>query len=238
MNQAIEVLGLSLLAGLAIPTGGLLAKVEHIQPRWLERELRHTVIAFGGGALLSAVALVLVPDGVRHLSIAQATLSFVGGAVAFLALDRQLARLSGPRAQLAAMLLDFVPEAIALGATFAIDPVRGRLLAFLIGLQNLPEGFNAFREMVSPTRMQATAVLRFFFLLSFLGPLAAAIGLAFLVGQPALLGLLMMFAAGGILYLLFQDIAPAVPLENRRTPALGAVAGFLLGLIGQMLAGA
>jgi ZIP family zinc transporter len=136
------------------------------------------------------------------------------------------------------MLLDFVPEAIALGATFAIDPVRGRLLAFLIGLQNLPEGFNAFREMVSPTRMQATAALRFFFLLSFLGPLAAAIGLAFLVGQPALLGLLMMFAAGGILYLLFQDIAPALPLENRRTPALGAVAGFLLGLIGQMLAGA
>lgn len=236
MSHALEVLALSLLAGLAIPLGGLLAKVEHIQPRWLERELRHTVIAFAGGALLSAVALVLVPDGIRHLSIAQVSLAFASGAAVFLLLDRQLARHGSPGAQLAAMLLDFVPESIALGAIFAIDPARGRLLAFLIGLQNLPEGFNAFREMVSPGRMRALTVLRFFLLLSLLGPLAAGIGLAFFPERSVLLGLVMVFAAGGILYLIFQDIAPAVALERRRTPALGAVAGFLLGLIGQMLA--
>lgn len=237
MNHVLEVLALSLLAGLAIPAGGLLAKVEHIQPRWLERELRHTVIAFAGGALVSAVALVLIPDGIRYLSILQVGLAFGGGAATFLLVDRQLARHGGPGAQLAAMLLDFVPEAVALGATFTIDPARGRLLAFLIGLQNLPESFNAFREMVSAGRMQGSIVLRFFFFLSLLGPLAAGMGLAFFAEQLVLLGLVMVFAAGGILYLVFQDIAPAVALENRHTPALGAVAGFLLGLVGQMLAG-
>ena len=37
MSDALQALVLSLLAGLAIPAGGLLAKVEHIQPQWLER---------------------------------------------------------------------------------------------------------------------------------------------------------------------------------------------------------
>jgi ZIP family zinc transporter len=237
VSPTLEILGLSLLAGLAIPAGGLLARIEHIQPLWLERQLRHSIIAFAGGALLSAVALVLVPDGIRDLSILQAISAFGGGALTFLLIDRELARRKGPGAQLAAMLLDFVPEAMALGATFAVEPARGRLLAFLIGLQNLPEGFNAFREMTAPKRMRPGSVLRFFLLLSLLGPIAAGAGLAFLAGQGAVLGFIMVFAAGGILYLIFQDIAPAVPLENRRTPALGAVAGFLLGLVGQMLAG-
>jgi zinc transporter, ZIP family len=76
---------------------------------------------------------------------------------------------------------------------------------------------------------------RWVFLLRLLGPLAAGLGLAFFSDRPELLGLVMVFAAGGILYLVFQEIAPAVTLQNRRLPALGAVVGFLLGLIGQML---
>jgi ZIP family zinc transporter len=45
----------------------------------------------------------------------------------------------------------------------------------------------------------------------------------------------MIFAAGGILYLTFQDIAPQAKLQKHWGPPLGAVAGFLLGLIGQLL---
>ena len=68
MQDWITIVGLTSMAGLAMPTGALLAHFEHIRPRWLEDELRHGVIAFGGGALLSAIALVLVPEGARDLS--------------------------------------------------------------------------------------------------------------------------------------------------------------------------
>ncbi len=45
----------------------------------------------------------------------------------------------------------------------------------------------------------------------------------------------MLFAASGILYLTFQDLAPQAKMKNRKVPALGAVLGFLLGLLGQQL---
>lgn len=58
--EIVQLLILTAVAGLAMPVGAWLAAIERLKPRWLENEFRHGVIAFGGGALLSAVALVLV----------------------------------------------------------------------------------------------------------------------------------------------------------------------------------
>jgi ZIP family zinc transporter len=48
----------------------------------------------------------------------------------------------------------------------------------------------------------------------------------------------MLFAAGGILYVIFQDIAPQSKLKKHWAPPLGAVAGFLLGVLGKVEVGA
>jgi ZIP family zinc transporter len=45
----------------------------------------------------------------------------------------------------------------------------------------------------------------------------------------------MLVAAGGILYAVFQDIAPQVKLEKHWAPPFGAVLGFVLGLVGFMM---
>lgn len=91
MSDVVQIVLLTLFAGLAMPIGASLAAVERINPRWLETEVRHGVIAFGGGALLSAVALVLVPEGVAHLSSLLVVVCFAGGGIMFMALDRYLA---------------------------------------------------------------------------------------------------------------------------------------------------
>ena len=134
------------LAGAMIPLGGLLAYFEHIRPSWLEQEFRHSVIAFGGGALLAAVALVLVPQGAEAVPVPVAVLSFAAGGVLFALIDHRLKQTGGTRSQLLAMLADFLPEATALGALFAAGSGSAPLLALLIALQNLPESFNAYRE--------------------------------------------------------------------------------------------
>lgn len=223
------------LAGAAIPFGALLARVERIQPAWLEEEIRHSVIAFGGGVLLAAVALVLVPEGSRHFAAAGTLAAFGAGGIVFLLVDRLIEQRGGGGAQLMAMLLDFVPEAMAMGAMFATGEPAGILLALLISLQNFPEGFNAYRELEAASRLRPAAVLGAFCLLVPLGPLATWLGFSYLHAFPAVLGAIMLFAAGGILYLTFQDIAPQSRLERHWGPPLGAVAGFMLGLLGHAL---
>ena len=138
-------------------------------------------------------------------------------------------------AQLIAMLLDFVPESMAMGAMLATGKAAGFLLAVLIALQNFPEGFNAYRELRAAGRHQSWVVLAFFCGLALLGPLAALAGHLWLRDVPWLLGFIMLFAAGGILYLTFQDIAPQARLDRHWAPPLGAVAGFMLGLLGAAL---
>ncbi|WP_411825874.1 ZIP family metal transporter [Luteolibacter sp. AS25] len=235
LPEWIIIVLLSLGAGLSMPIGAIIARFENIHSDWLENEVRHGVIAFGGGALLSAVALVLIPEGIRSNSIPVTILCFGGGGLAFAWLDSMLAKSKSKAGQLVAMLSDFIPEALALGTTFMASPSVAVLLASLIALQNLPEGFNAFRELQQNNSSKPWHLIGVFTLMALLGPLSALTGHFFLREQHSLVGATQLFAAGGILYLVIEDIAPQAKLSNSRRPALGAVAGFLLGLIGHML---
>jgi len=110
MRELGIVLAYTTLAGAAIPIGGLLARIERLRPNWLEQEFRHGVIAFGGGILVAAVALVLVPEGSKKVSVPVVMVMIAAGSLVFLMVDRWLARQGGSGAMLIAMLLDFVPS--------------------------------------------------------------------------------------------------------------------------------
>lgn len=235
MSDWLQVALLTLGAGITMAIGAAMACIEKIRPRWLENEFRHGVIAFGGGALLAAVALVLVPEGSHALAPLMVCVCFASGGLVFMLLDKKLAANGTPLSQLTAMLSDFIPEAMALGATFAVSSEVGLLLAGIIALQNLPEGFNAFRELAASTHYRHWLIVLAFALMALLGPAAGLFGYFFLAGYPAIIGAIMLFAAGGILYIIFQDIAPQAVLEKHWGPPLGAVAGFLLGVVGNML---
>lgn len=225
---------LATLAGASIPLGGVLAWFDRSPPGRTDSGVRHFVTAFGAGALISAIALVLVPEGISQVSHFWALTLFGLGGIIFMLVDRLLAQSGGHAAQFLAMMLDYLPEAMALGALLADEPQVAMLMAFLIAMQNLPEGFNAYREM-REGGMRAGRVLILFLLMVPVGPMAAAVGLLVLEGMPGVLGGIMMFSSGGILYLLIQDIAPQVPMKHSWMPPMGAVAGFMLGLAGHMM---
>ena len=225
-------LGLASVAGLSVPLGALVAR-RGMFPRWLDEEARHTVVAFGGGALFAAVALVLVPEGAAELPPWAAVLAFLAGGGLFYLADKALARAGGHVSQFIAMLLDYLPEAMALGALITDRPEVAVLMAGLIMLQNLPEAFNAYREMDQPGQTRRTVFLLFVLAVP-MGTVSALVGHVYLSDARGILGLILLFAAGGIVYLLFEDVAPQVPLEHSRRPPLGAVAGFALGLAGYL----
>jgi len=223
-------------AGSCIVVGGLVAMIERIRPEWLEHELRHSIIAFGGGVLISAVALVLVPEGSRLIpSATGACLILVSGGFVFFIVERFLGIRRRGTPQFTAMLLDYLPESLALGGMFAIGAASAPVLALLIGLQNLPEGFNAYRELISMPRVKPKKTLMVMCTLIPLGPLVGTIGWIYGSDHSMFLGGIMLFSSGGILYLLFQDVAPQSHLERHWAPGMGAVLGFAVGMLGQLL---
>lgn len=133
------------------------------------------------------------------------------------------------------MVSDFIPEAIAMGAVFSQNLKLGTLLAIIIGIQNLPESFNAYMDLNK--NYSSRKCLFILFLLSFMGVLCALGGYYFLSDLPIIVGALMLFSAGGVIYLIFQDIAPMSKLKKNWIPALGASLGFLVGMMGVKVLG-
>lgn len=234
MSQLTIIIIASWLAGLAGYGGGVIAWVTDGANTDTKHEVTHGIIAFGGGILIAAVAFALLPKAMVVLSPVGLGATFCAGGLLFCILDAHLSRSGGTKAQFLAMLMDFLPEALALGAVFGHDHRLGVLLAAFIGAQNLPEGFNAFREMTT-VGIRSRVALMALLAVSLLGPVAACAGYFFLQDQAKVTASIMTFAGGGIMYLIFQDIAPQSKIRKHWIPALGAVLGFAVGMIGKQV---
>lgn len=236
MSVELQIILFAGFSGITVFFGGLLANFfnHHAKESPIKYEITHTFVAFGGGIILSALALVLIPQGMEGLKLFPLIAAFCIGAIIFFFIDRYLEKKGGQMSMLFAMLMDFIPESIALGALFAADPTTGVLLAIFIGIQNLPEAFNSFRDLVQ-SGFKIKTVLVIFFFLSFSGIIGAMLGHFFLSESPEVTAFLMVFASGGILYLLFQDIVPDSKLKNSWIPSLGATLGFVIGMIGEKI---
>lgn len=224
---------LSLIAGLASFVGAYLSHQEIFKNKWKQEELRHAITGFGGGALVSAIALVLIPEGASKQGNLSTLLTFFCGGVCFMFLDQYLAKIGGAFSQFMAMMLDFIPEAIVLGAVVTENYDKALFLTIVIASQNLPEGYSAFLEM-NKTKTKRKKLLWMFFLVGLTGPFYIFLGGNLLQGHELILGQMMTFCAGGILYLVFEDIAPKVPMEKHWLPPLGVVLGFMVGLVGYL----
>lgn len=233
MNSTITIILYSSAAGFPIVVGGLISSFLQNKNFRRKEGVNHFVTAFGGGALLSAISFVLIPQAVTDMKLSQIIPIFLSGTFAFMFLDILSNKIGGSIAQVLSMMMDFIPEALALGASFAINHNFGLLIALFIGLQNLPEGFNSYIEL--NTKMKKSITLLLMLALSFVGIISALTGEFFLSNHKSIVDSIMLFSGGGILYLIFQDIAPLARMDNDWLPTTGASIGFLIGMIGEKI---
>lgn len=225
-------------AGFAAFCGSLFGWLDETGKNWFKASSRRAITAFGGGALIGAVGLVLVPHGMESQPVWLALLTFLAGGAAFLLVDRTLQRHGTPVSQLIALNLDFIPEALVLGAVISNNYNMALFLAIIISAQNLPEGYNAYREIRrAHDSFLSQHVLQIMALAIVIGPLAALAGYSLFTLDSLILGSVMTFCAGGILYLVFEDVAPEAHAPGDWNPAFGAVIGFAVALIGFGLTG-
>lgn len=232
MSLFLEMIIFSILSGLTIFIGAILSYVfeKYFHEGLLKKEIIHTFIAFGAGIMLAAVSFVLIPEGIKVLETSQTIILFFLGTMCFFFLNEYIKKKKTKVSQLLAMLLDFIPESLSLGSMFVINHSIAVLLAVFIALQNLPESFNSYLEL----RKSKTSVKRIFisfFLLSFIGLFFSLLGYVFLQNQANITASIMVFSSGGILYLIFQDIAPSFRIKENSLPVLGVNLGFIIGLL-------
>jgi zinc transporter, ZIP family len=223
----------------------------------MRERLATTATVFGGGILLGALAFGVVPEAEEHAGDTTTALGFLGGALAFLAIDWLLTRDEG-RAELRRALqagaasgdgrtggkeevargetialgifTDGVPETAALGVTIAEGQIGVALLAGVL-VSNLVESYGATQPIVHGGHSRWFAVLLF---AGIAGALVAAIVLGstlLLDAGDTVIGIAQAVAGGAIFATVTTAIVPHAFAEVSRWAAVAAGVGFLVGYL-------
>lgn len=192
-------------------------------------------IAFGCGALVSAVAYDLFEEAVRASATgAGVAAGFVAGALAYYIGDELIDRMRGASAKkgdgglpiLLGAVLDGIPESIVLGLSLVGG--TGPSLAVLVAvfISNVPESVTSSTKMLKHGRTPRW-VVSVWVLVAIVSALAAAIGYGLLANAPGeVIAFFDAFAAGAILTLLATELLPEAHGESDKLVGLMTAAGF------------
>ena len=215
-------LGWGALAASSLVIGALLS----VAREWPER-LVGLVLAFGAGALISAVSFELAEEGVAIGGAGPVGIGFALGAVTYFVLDGLVERRGSDPASALALgaFLDGIPEQIVLGLGVAAgDEVSVGLLGAIF-VSNLPEAIGSASEMRAHGRRKET-ILRLWIAVAVVCTLATVAGFAIadsLSGE--LEGGFNGFAAGALLVMLADSMIPEARKAGRVT-GLATAFGF------------
>ena len=200
-------------------------------------------LGFSGGIMLAIIFIDLLPEG---LSIGGTTSTF-GGLLAGVALLALLdlvvphTHASGEEEQRShfvrvSILLGLgiamhnLPEGLAIGTGYVVSNLTGWRLMVTMMLQNIPEGMAMAGPMVAagvqcPKCVAITAAAGLpMGLGAFLGAIVGAV-------SPLTLAISLGFAAGAMLYIVFDELIPEAQLHAEgHSGTFGAVMGVLAGM--------
>lgn len=207
----------------------------------------YTVMAFGAGVLISALAFDLVDVAERGGGLAPTLLGFLAGAVVYVAGNIVLARRgarhrkrsgdqqpseeeqqgSGTAIALGA-LLDGIPESIVLGVSLLGGHGVGVPVLAAIFVSNLPEGLSSTAGMKRSGRTGG-------FVFGVWGSIAVAAGVAGALGcllldgaAPETVAAITAVAAGAILAMIADTMIPEAFERTHALTGLIATVGFIL----------
>lgn len=202
------------LAGSALVLGSVAALTLNVP-----RRVVALIMAFGGGALVSALAFDLSEEAFRIGGTIVFALGLATGALAYYAgarlirwrsrvRDAHAGQAAGGPAIVLGALLDGVPESLVLGATMAGGAGVSPSFLAAVAVSNLPEGLAGTRDLAEGG-LSRRWILGLWIGVAVASGLAAAVGNAVSSGmESVLLAGSQSFAAGAILTMLADTMFP------------------------------
>ena len=230
-----------LLGGGALVIGALIAWFAPVP-----RKVVASVMAFGSGVLISAVAFDLMEEAARTGGLVATASGFLAGAVLYLAADLALARRgarhrkrsgdqqpseaqqSGSGAAIAVgALLDGVPESVVLGLGLLSGGSVSLSVLAAVFFSNVPEGLSSAAGMKRSGRSAH-------YVFGVWGGIAVISGLSALLGYAALgdaspeaIAVITAVAAGAILTMIADTMIPEAFEDTHAWTGLITTVGFL-----------
>ena len=227
----IEALGWGALAASSLVIGALLGLAREWPPR-----LIGLVLAFGAGALISAVSFDLAQEGARIGDPGFMGVGLAVGAITYFALNRMVGRRSraadrdagqsaGTSLALGAFL-DGIPEQAVLGIGIASGDGVSVGLLVAIFVSNLPEAIGSSTEMRG-AGTPAAAVRRLWLLVAMFCTVATIAGYAIADAVSGNFNAVVDgFAAGALLVMLIDSMIPEAVRKGGDVSGLVTVLGF------------
>jgi ZIP family zinc transporter len=187
------------------------------------------VLAFGAGALISAVSFDLAEEGLRIGGRGAVALGLAAGACTYYLADRAVERTgetdAGPALALGAFL-DGIPEQLVLGIGLAAGAGVSTGLLAAIFVSNLPEALGSASELRAAGR-PARAIVRMWVAVALVCALATVAGHAIADAASAdLQAGVDGFAAGALLVMLIDSMIPEAVRRGGDVAGLVTVLGF------------
>jgi zinc transporter, ZIP family len=216
-------LGWGALAASSLVVGALLG----VARPWPER-LVGAVLAFGAGALISAVSFDLVEEGSRLGDPGTVGIGLGIGALVYFASDRAIEhRFSGGGAALAlGAFLDGIPEQMVLGIGLATGEGVSVGLLVAIFVSNLPEAIGSSTDMRASG--QTSGRIRLLWIaVAVVCTLATVLGYGLAdSASDNFRAIINGFAAGALLVMLIDSMIPEAAKKTGRLAGLVTVLGF------------
>jgi zinc transporter, ZIP family len=217
----IEALGWGALAASSLVIGGLISLVRP----WPD-ELVGLVLAFGAGALISAVSFDLFEEGQRIGGPGTVAIGLAAGALTYFVLDGLVDRLGAGASLALGALLDGIPEQMVLGIGIAAGEGVGVGLLVAIFVSNLPEAIGASADLREAGREPGT-IRRLWLVVAGACTLATVAGYALADATSGdLQAVINGFAAGALLVMLIDSMIPEAARKAGRPAGLVTVVGF------------
>jgi ZIP family zinc transporter len=253
MHNAAGAAGWGLIVAASLIGGALAAALVRLPSR-----VAATGTAFGGGVLLAAIALELVPEADDAAGTVLTGAGLLAGTLVYVGADAWLNRAPGVRAMrrmahaaaagrpvlmprddgeaargesiAAGIFVDGVPESIALGLTVAQGELGVALLTGIL-LGNVVEAYGSAQPIIAGGHSRRFAV-------GLLGGIGVALMAATVLGgtvladaDARLIGTAQAVAAGAVLAVVSIAIVPHAFSEVSNRVATATVAGFIAGYV-------
>ena len=210
----------------------------------LSRMVVGIIMAFGVGALIAAVSFELIVPAMQEAEGWQVAIGLALGSAVFFLGDRLIAGMGGstrkdPDAEggedsglgiVLGTVLDGIPESAVLGMSLVGGGGVSIALLASIWASNFPESLGSSVNMLKSGWSKGKVRLLWWAIVG-MSALAAAIGFAIVSNSSMFSGALVeAFAAGALLTMIADEMAPEAYDRSAIYAGLGTVAGFALGV--------